>query len=577
MKHNIFNTGLYGLLVKNAPNKVFISIILSSLAGLAQVLLIPLLVMSFNIKGGALAENVEYGGAWEFWGVQIQSPRFAICFFLVCFLILVLRGTSGRLMNEVVTQLVLDLKRFIYDKVSHAPIQDLEKVGFGALMAALTTDVEKLAMGARMIPIILNYLIVLAGVVAILTYINPGVMLFIFIAAVVGAIFYQPFSIFGGRSLMMARRCVNKVLDYNRGLIYGSKELKLNRRKREAYIAELHQVEDEHRKHQLKGGTLFLIGAQYAGMMNMIVIGLVAFVISNFFSLSADALVAIVMILLYLSEPMMGIVECLTSLVPARISVMAMRKSLSKLRTEVESDAIERVKVEKFEAVNLEYSFTVDDETDFQFKVGPVNISFERGQVTFITGGNGSGKSTLGKLLSLHYLPIGGNISVNGNVVTDENRNQYRQSISAIFTDFHLFSRLYDVSEEEFKKIPEYLHELKLDHKISVTDHQFSTLGLSDGQKKRIALLVSYLEDRDVYVFDEWAADQDPQFKAVFYSSILLRLKELGKIVIVITHDDRYFHLADQLITMESGALKSATLQTVSPVQLPKASEPVPA
>jgi len=163
----------------------------------------------------------------------------------------------------------------------------------------------------------------------------------------------------------------------------------------------------------------------------------------------------------------------------------------------------------------------------------------------------------MSKLLSLHYLPVGGGVSVNDMPITDDNRSQVRQSISAIYTDFHLFTRLYDVSDEEQKKIPEYLQELKLDHKVSLTDQRFSTLGLSDGQRKRIALFVSYLEDRDVYVFDEWAADQDPQFKETFYSTILFRLKALGKIVIVITHDDRYFHLADQLIKMENGALKS--------------------
>lgn len=557
MKHNILNSGLYGLLVKNAPNKVFISIILSSLAGLLQVMLIPLLVMSFNIKQGPMGAALEYGGAWEFWGLHIQSPRFAIAFFASCLLILILRGSSGRLMNEVVTKLGLDLKRFIYNKVTRAPIQDLEKVGFAALMASLTTDVERLATGARMIPIILNYLIVLCGVVAMLAYINPGVMLFIAISAIVGIIFYQPFSIFGGRALYRARLCVNQVLEYNRGLIYGSKELKLNRGKRDAYISELYAIEDQHRKHQLKGGTLFLVGAQYAGMMNMLVIGLVAFVMSNFFSLSADSLVAIIMILLYLSEPMMGIVECLTSLVPARIAVMTMRKCMKQLRSEPEPVLNERIAINKLSAVNLEYAFEVKDETDFQFKVGPVSATFRRGQVTFITGGNGSGKSTMSKLLSLHYLPVGGGVAVNDMPITDDNRSQVRQSISAIYTDFHLFTRLYDVSDEEQKKIPEYLQELKLDHKVSLTDQRFSTLGLSDGQRKRIALFVSYLEDRDVYVFDEWAADQDPQFKETFYSTILFRLKALGKIVIVITHDDRYFHLADQLIKMENGALKS--------------------
>lgn len=561
MKHNILNTGLYGLLVKNAPNKVFISIVLSSVAGLLQVMLIPLLVSSFNLQASHLAPGIEFGGAWEQWGLRIDSPRFAVCFFAACLLILVLRGTSGRLMNEVVTKLSLDLKRFIYNKVATAPVQDLEKVGFSTLMASLTSDIDKLSTGARMIPIILNYLIVIGGVVAMLGYLNPGVTLFILVSAVIGIACYQPFSYFGGEALGRARQCVNQVIEFNRGLIYGSKELKLNRRKRDAYMAELYQVEDQQRRLQLKGGTLFLVGSQFAGLMNMLVIGLVAFVMSNFYALSPDALIAIVMILLYLSEPMMGIVECLSSLIPARISVMAVRKCLKQLRAEIEQADDTRVAIHKLQAYQLEYAYDVKDKGDFQFKVGPVSATFRRGQVSFITGGNGSGKSTLSKVLSLHYLPSDGCVLINDERVTDDNRSKMRQNISAIFTDFHLFPRLYDVAEGEAAKIPDYMQELKLEQRVSLDGGKFSTLGLSDGQRKRVALLVSYLEDRDVYVFDEWAADQDPQFKEFFYTTILFRLRELGKIVIVITHDDRYFHLADQLIKMENGALKAIEMR----------------
>jgi putative ATP-binding cassette transporter len=274
-------------------------------------------------------------------------------------------------------------------------------------------------------------------------------------------------------------------------------------------------------------------------------------------------MIAIVMILLYLAEPMMGIVECLSSLIPARISVMAVRKCLKQLRAETEHAEDTRVPIHKLEAFQLEYAYEVKDKADFQFKVGPVSATFRRGQVSFITGGNGSGKSTLSKVLSLHYLPSDGCVLINDVRVTDDNRSRMRQNISAIFTDFHLFPRLYDVAVSEADKIAGYMHELKLEQRVSLNDGKFSTLGLSDGQRKRIALLVSYLEDRDVYVFDEWAADQDPQFKEFFYTTILFRLRELGKIVIVITHDDRYFHLADQLIKMENGALKAIETREV--------------
>jgi putative ATP-binding cassette transporter len=68
-------------------------------------------------------------------------------------------------------------------------------------------------------------------------------------------------------------------------------------------------------------------------------------------------------------------------------------------------------------------------------------------------------------------------------------------------------------------------------------------------------LLVSILDDKELYLFDEWAADQDPIFKDFFYHEFLPLLKDKGKAVVVISHDDRYFSLADRLLVMENGRL----------------------
>ena len=65
--------------------------------------------------------------------------------------------------------------------------------------------------------------------------------------------------------------------------------------------------------------------------------------------------------------------------------------------------------------------------------------------------------------------------------------------------------------------------------------------------------MTAYLEDSPIYIFDEWAADQDPEFKKVFYFQLLPELKRRGKTVVVISHDDRYFSLADRVVRLESG------------------------
>jgi putative pyoverdin transport system ATP-binding/permease protein len=130
-----------------------------------------------------------------------------------------------------------------------------------------------------------------------------------------------------------------------------------------------------------------------------------------------------------------------------------------------------------------------------------------------------------------------------------------------VFADFHLFEQLLAADSAQLARATELLQRLHLQHKVRVHDGAFTTQELSQGQRKRLALIVAYLEDRPFLVFDEWAADQDPQFKAVFYAELLPELRAAGKTVVVITHDDRYFGLADRLIRMENGRIVEQSVE----------------
>ncbi|NNH75732.1 ATP-binding cassette domain-containing protein [Nocardia uniformis] len=202
-----------------------------------------------------------------------------------------------------------------------------------------------------------------------------------------------------------------------------------------------------------------------------------------------------------------------------------------------------------------------DGENGGGFSLGPVDLTFEPGQITFIVGGNGSGKSTLAKLITGLYVPRTGFLELNGEQINHENIEWFRQNNSAIFTDFHLFEDYLGFDRPGIDdEVQHYLEELQIAHKVTVRDGRLSTIDLSQGQRKRLALLTALLEDRAIYLFDEWAADQEPKFRDVFYREILAKLKERGKTVIVITHDDRYFDLADQLVKLDFGEVVESSV-----------------
>jgi putative ATP-binding cassette transporter len=198
------------------------------------------------------------------------------------------------------------------------------------------------------------------------------------------------------------------------------------------------------------------------------------------------------------------------------------------------------------------------DSDDHPFTLGPIDLTFTPGEIIFIVGGNGSGKSTLAKLITGLYTPDHGEILINQRVISDADRDWYRQHFAAIFADFYLFERLLGLDRPDLDRLAQdYIAKLQLDRKVQVQDGQLSTTSLSQGQRKRLALLTAFLEDRPIYLFDEWAADQDPNFKDLFYREVLPDLKRLGKTTIAITHDDRYFDLADRVITIEYGQITS--------------------
>jgi len=213
---------------------------------------------------------------------------------------------------------------------------------------------------------------------------------------------------------------------------------------------------------------------------------------------------------------------------------------------------------ENLELMSVVHSYHRETE-DSHFALGPINLQFRPGELVFLVGGNGSGKSTLAKIITGLYVPESGQIRIDGKPVTDQNRDDYRQLFSAVFSDFYLFENLLGIRAHNVdEQAKTYLEQLRLSNKVKVKDGALSTTAVSQGQRKRLALLTAYLEDRAFYLFDEWAADQDPLFKDVFYTQLLPELKARGKTVLVISHDDKYFDVADRVIKLDYGKLADA-------------------
>lgn len=195
------------------------------------------------------------------------------------------------------------------------------------------------------------------------------------------------------------------------------------------------------------------------------------------------------------------------------------------------------------------------------FEVGPVDLTLSRGELVFLIGGNGSGKSTLARLLTGLYQPRSGEILVDGTPVDEAGWQAFRSRFAAVFTDFHLFDQVIgpDGEAPDTALAEAWIARLGMGEKLHFDGWRVTDTQLSQGQRKRLALLLAVAEQRDILLLDEWAADQDPQFRRIFYRELLPLLREHGKTVFAISHDDHYFQHADRLLEMRAGQLSELT------------------
>jgi putative ATP-binding cassette transporter len=350
--------------------------------------------------------------------------------------------------------------------------------------------------------------------------------------------------------------------------VHGSKELKLNHDKREDYFRRvLAENERSVRKDAKTGHSVMSVAQNYGDLISFFVIGAVAFVFVNYNALTRQELGGVIMVLLYITGPVAVLLNFIPQFAMAQVALRKVNELFDQIPHEDVADnasARRDWQVMRFDQVEYHYP---DRNGDAGFAIGPLSFEVRKGEITFIVGGNGSGKSTLSKLITLHYHASAGAIAFDGEKVDGTNLAGYRRGIAAVYSDYYLFDRTLGLNGRDVQaEVDAYLKALALDGKVTFKDGRFSTLSLSDGQKRRLALVAAFLEDAELYLFDEWAADQDPTFKSVFYNQILPELKAKGKAVVAISHDDRFFHLADRLIVMSEGRIADDAVATVAAI-----------
>jgi putative ATP-binding cassette transporter len=529
--------------VGNARSRLFIAVAAGMISGLSSMALL------------ALFANVLKGGN-RYSTFTLAWVLLALCLFLP-----LTRFISEVILLRLAQSELFNLRMQLSRQILRSALRHLEISGSEPFMTAFTDDIPGIIDALNLLPgLCLNIAIALSGFLY-LGWLSWKVLLVVLGFLLLGLLVYDLPNRWAGRSFRAARQELDVLWGHFKDLTEGVKELKLHSRRRHVFLSQvLRGTAAARSKHLLNAFYLHGVANSLGQMLVFAAIGLILFS-----SVAGHSGVAVpagsIITLLYITSALQFVMNGLPSLSRADIALQRLDGLTRQLEgpgvLELEQDVATEVGLRcedlTLRAITHAYHSKKKKEA---FTLGPIDMNLKAGQLVVLAGGNGSGKTTLAKIITGLYSAEDGELLLDGRRITDENREFYRQHFSAIFYDFHLFESLLGLEKPDLDdRAREHLARLQLGHVVNIQNGVLSTTQLSQGQRKRLALLTASLEDRPIYVFDEWAADQDPEFKEFFYRQLLPELKAKGKMVLIICHDDHYFDVADRMIKLESGKI----------------------
>lgn len=480
-------------------------------------------------------------------------------FFLCAVTVIVLQVYSLNLTAVLSERMLARTRLRVASLVRRGELDGLERIGLVRIYDTIARETTIISESSGVIILSMSSVVALALASLYIAFISPLalVLIGVLLAAWVYFYFYSQRDSRG--SLVKAKDAETRFFALLGHMLYGFKEVKLHQARGDD-LEKIHLAaasEDaEHKKilafRRLHGGFTVSYAVFYA------LLGSAVFILPQHLGDVRSAM-KIVYVVIFMFTMVEGVTRSLPVLAKTNLAL----DNIDELESSLVRASYDRPGQHQDAPVSLDdivldgvvYTHRGADGAA-TFTLGPCDLAISPGSMIFLVGGNGSGKSTLTRVLTGLYPADAGAILWNGELVDPANVTRYRNLFSAVYADFHLFDRLYGLEGVDPEQVRKLLADVGLDHKVQYEDGRFSTVALSTGQRKRLAFVVALIEDRPIYVLDELSADQDPEFRRRYYEEFLPALKARGKTVIVVSHDERYFHLADRVLVMEDGRFK---------------------
>jgi putative ATP-binding cassette transporter len=462
--------------------------------------------------------------------------------------------------NVVIEHLLKELRVRVTDKLRQSELPIVDGLGRSHLYGLISRETNHLSVTFPLLVDSFQQSILLLVSLIYLAHLSPPALMVFLLTVLVGILGYSRINVEFRQTLQSTFGHQARMLDATDDIISGFKELRLNTRRSDAAMAAYEAASASAEKAAVQTGEQWASLILLSSFVTYLMLGVVGFVLPHYVSANGALVFELIPTLLFCMGPLAKIVAQSPMYMKAEEGLKAITDIEAKLDvagavTASEARNMGRAYTNFREIAYRGLTFRYRRSDDTSFHVGPLDLTVKAGETIFLVGGNGSGKSTTLRLMTGLYPADEGVIEVDGVAVKERAVAGIRELFSAVFADFHLFDRLYGVENADPGDVQRLISEMGLAHKISFENGQFSQTNLSTGQRKRLALIAALLEDRPIYVFDEWSAEQDVHFRKYFYTKVLADLKARGKTVIAVTHDERYWHVADRVVRLDLGSV----------------------
>ncbi|WP_203225766.1 MULTISPECIES: cyclic peptide export ABC transporter [Pseudomonas] len=480
-----------------------------------------------------------------------SGPAFSWRIFLIALAVSILGGLSSQLaLGHLGVRLVHELRLHVAQRILQLPYREYEQQGFSRMYAMLSDDVTKASTALGTLPMCVVCIGLVVFGLGYLLLLSPWHFALVAVVLFLGIVIARYASARTSRALREVRALEDQMQDLYRAMIEGAKEFRFSTRRRRDFLASvLSPLSSRLASRKQASGALWSVTVQWNNLVFFLLLAVVAILPRHMPISDASTMTTYALVLLLLRAPIMALMELVPTVLAGKVALdrLAQLDVAHSASSAEEPSVTPSIRTLALRSVCFDYAA---EPGEAGVRLGPIDLSLRSGKIIFITGGNGSGKTTLAKLLSGLYAPSEGSVLLDGVELKPDVTTVLRHYASAIFSDFFVLP--YEGQRSNVAiDLASWEKRLGLDDKLSAASEWRSAPRLSQGQRKRLALLNLVAQDKPVCLFDEWAADQDKDYRDLFYRQLLRELAAKDKIVIVVSHDTDYFFVADIVIHMK--------------------------